>query len=153
MKQIISILLALTLIFALAVPCVAAQIEPRTISSQYVYDNIGNRFKVTGHTELSGYSAVGLYLFLLNELRRGRFRQHCRCNRNCRPLTGRSISQMVRHPTIPLWTVFSSYTGKTSGTVERAKSFTAIPSNFLCTHSFATSSGASLSFSTGALGS
>lgn len=152
MKQIISILLALTLIFALAAPCAAAQIEPRTISSQYVYDNIGNRFKVTGHTELSGYSAVGYTSFSITNYGGGDSASIVGVTETV-GLDGTVYFSDGTTPNYSAMDGFSSYSGKTSGTVERAKSFTAIPSNYLCTHSFTTSSGASLSFSTGALGS
>ncbi len=63
MRRFISVFLVLVLMMAMAIPCLAASpddvgVTPYTISSDTAYDTVGNSYRLTGSTTISGYGVI-----------------------------------------------------------------------------------------------
>lgn len=161
MKRLTSVLLAFVMIFALATPCFAAEIDesqitPYTTTTKTVYDSKGNSYSVKGNSTISGYTGIVYTRFTVKTCGSGLVENLTVVDQTASTNASVYFSDGTtpNYSTLDKSNSFYDVDGVgDTRSVEKSYSFTAFIESISCTHTFTTTYGGSVSFTTGALAS
>lgn len=162
MKKIIAIVISLSILFVTNVNCFAstATAEDRSkeragtmsnLSSSHTsakqFDNIGNSFKITSTSSIVGKTGNVTTSFKVSTYAGGDTASINGVKETCYTDSTVYFSDGTTSNTAAL-DGSNAYTGKSSGSISKSKTFTANISILKCVHKFTTNSGISYSYTT-----